>query len=600
MILLHGCVESGHLLVWGEARSESSPRPRRTVKTRPAVLSFGANPGHLAAVLSEVLPVAAEQKEAAERTIWLPTVDGQAVASSPLIADPPEAILPPELAPWRVSALPLSPGRVIDLLCACRGKDALAPGAIVGKTLAYWAGTLPLASSLVAREQFLPHVEQLEKGWRACWRPVPSGADLRQLTQLAQAMPSACRAINGQGSPSARPSASVLTEFIGTLVDELVRSSVSSAEAPAAPGRKRKPVLTFDSLHDQWLHALRSADGALTGADAELAALAEQVSNWQRPVTVSAAAPFRLCFRLEEPKANGTGRNGAHPEHWLVRYLLQAQDDPSLLVPAEKAWKPTGQTGTLLKRNSFEPREYLLSALGQAAGLCPPVETSLKSPAPAEFHTDTTEAFRFLTESSLLLEQAGFGVILPAWWTRTGTKQRLSVTAQVKSPKSQSSGQGLRLDEIVRFEWQVALGDQPLTLEEIQALARLKQPLVQVRGQWVQVNADEIQAALDFWNTTGDAEATVRQVMQMALGRAETPGGLAFAGVQATGWVADLLDQLEGRRRSRNCRRRKVSGGRCGRTNSAATPGWPSCAAGGSAPVWPTTWAWARPSRRWR
>src|SRR5262249_33230898 len=39
----------------------------------------------------------------------------------------------------------------------------------------------------------------------------------------------------------------------------------------------------------------------------------------------------------------------------------------------------------------------------------------------------------------------------------------------------------------------------------------------------------------------------VRDVMQMALGRAEPPGGLDFGGVRADGWVGHLLDQLEGR-----------------------------------------------------
>src|SRR5262249_41212170 len=233
--------------------------------------------------------------------------------------------------------------------------------------------------------------------------------------------------------------------------------------------------------------------------------------------------------------------------NWSVRYLLQAQDDPSLLLPAEKAWSPRGPTRALLKRHGFDAREYLLAALGQAAGLCPPIEASLQSATPAEFAADTTEAYRFLTESSLLLEQAGFGVILPAWWTRTGTKQRLSVTAEVKSPKSQSAGLGISLDEIIHFNWQVALGDQPLTLQELEALALLNQPLVRVRGQWVQVNAEEIQAALDFWRKKGGAGATVRDVLHLALGRAEPPGGLAFAGVRGEGWVAELLDQLAGR-----------------------------------------------------
>jgi SNF2 family DNA or RNA helicase len=140
----------------------------------------------------------------------------------------------------------------------------------------------------------------------------------------------------------------------------------------------------------------------------------------------------------------------------------------------------------------------------------------------------------------------GFGVLLPAWWTRKGTKLRLSLRASVKSPAMQG-GSGLSLDEIVQFDWQVALGDQPLALQELEALARLKAPLVKVRGQWVQVNASEIQAALDFWKNNQTGTAAARDIVRMALGAATMPGDLAFAGVTAVGWIGDFLARLEGR-----------------------------------------------------
>jgi SNF2 family DNA or RNA helicase len=590
MILLHGCVENRRFLLWGET-PPASPIPRKgrrspgdsrrrlaSIPTEVPPLPFGADSEALVRAVAEFMPQDS-LGFAQEQTIWLPTVGGLPVASSPLIIVPPQSAESPALAPWHATGLPLSFGQAIDLLCACRGKDTLAPGVIVGKTLAYWAEALLWAGSLVAREQFLPGMEKHDEEWRACWKPVWASPDQQQLTPLAKAMPAACRCLNGQAAPPDQAAATVLTDFIEGTVDELVRSALGpgtkngavSAPArrqspiPRTGSRKKQPARSFDSLHDQWLHALRAPEGSLHGTKAELNGLADQIANWQRPIAISIAAPFRLCFRLEDSPANGTGvassdgtatalpsnhaasNNRSADRNWIVRYLLQSQDDPSLLLPAEKAWSPKGPTRSLLKRNGFDAREYLLAALGQAAGLCPPIETSLQSAAPAAFAADTTEAYQFLTESSVLLEQAGFGVLLPAWWTRTGTKHRLSVTAEVKRPKSQSAGLGLSLDEIIHFKWQVALGDQPLTLQELEALARLKQPLVRVRGQWVQVSAEEIQAALDFWKKKGEAQATVRDVLHMALGRAEPPGGLAFAGVRAEGWVAELLDQLQGR-----------------------------------------------------
>src|SRR5262249_33276239 len=182
--------------------------------------------------------------------------------------------------------------------------------------------------------------------------------------------------------------------------------------------------------------------------------------------------------------------------------LRQARDDPSLLIPVADAWAPRRGRAAVLRRGGFQPRENLLAALGQAATLSPQVEASLKEAEPSEHVTDAAGAHRFLTETAWLLEQAGFGVLLPAWWTRKGTKQRLTLTAQVKSPAMQGGG-GLSLKEIVNFDWQVALGEHTLTLRELELLARLKSPLVKVRGQWVQVSAEEIQAALDFWKQHG-------------------------------------------------------------------------------------------------
>ena len=107
-------------------------------------------------------------------------------------------------------------------------------------------------------------------------------------------------------------------------------------------------------------------------------------------------------------------------------------------------------------------------------------------------------------------------------------------------------GNGLSLETVVRFDWEVALGDQKLTLGELEALARMKAPLVRVRGQWVEMSAQEIQAAIDFWKKKEAGEATVRDIVRMALGAGEAPESLDFNGVSATGWIGRLLDQLDG------------------------------------------------------
>jgi SNF2 family DNA or RNA helicase len=61
------------------------------------------------------------------------------------------------------------------------------------------------------------------------------------------------------------------------------------------------------------------------------------------------------------------------------------------------------------------------------------------------------------------------------------------------------------------------------------------------------MTAEEIQTAIDFWKAKDSSEATVRDVIEMALGAKEAAGGFEFGGLEATGWIGKLLKQLDGR-----------------------------------------------------
>lgn len=574
MIILHAAVEAERFLVWGETpATAATPAKRRGRSARAlrAVLSpYSVDVNSLSVALAEAAPSLridqTNATDAATAFAWLPTAGESLLPSSPLIAELMETGAEMRLARWSVATLSLTMLDAIDLLCWCGGKEAIAPGVVVGRDLAFWAQAMRFAGSLVARQSFLPGIDFSGASGatpRARWKPVITGADTQRLARLAAALPDACRAltlnVTDNATPPATPAVVALSGFVEAVVDALVRQSPPRLSRTVSTGKQ-----VFDSLHDEWLHALRRApDGTLAGERAGIAELADQIDEWQRPITVSTATPFRLCFRLEEPKetgaethgegskkrTNGRRRKPGTEAAWHVRYLLQAADDPSLLIPTAQVWNAKGKQAAWLKRDGFKPREYLLSALGQAARISPHVERSLKASAPEGYETDAGGAHEFLQAQAWALEQAGFGVLLPAWWTRKGTKNRLSARAVVRSPKLQGGG-GLSLEEIVKFEWEVALGDERLTLAELETLARLKSPLVRVRGQWVELKAEEIAAAIEFWKRGAEGTARVRDIVRMNLGAGATnivPGGMEFAGVTAQGWIGDLLAQLEGR-----------------------------------------------------
>jgi len=473
--------------------------------------------------------------------LWLPSSETAPVPSSGLIlADEPSAGAV-ALRPWLLSAIALPWPLAIEFLCASAGRRTLAPGLVVGPDLEYWALALRFAAALVARQHFLPDVVEAQGEFFARWRPIPSHAENGAMAQLAAAMPDACRAAADSAS-APQPAMAVLAHFVERATDALVR--MGDAQEVVVPS-------AFTSADEQWIAALRRpGEGRLAGDRATLRRLEERARDWWRPVALNAASPFRLCFRLEPPEDEAglpassarTRRHAVSEEGtWHLRYLLQAHDDPSLLVSLSAVWSAKSNAARLLHRNGFQPREYLLQALGQAARICPIVEASLHGPLPASAQTNAAGAAAFLGEQAAILEQAGFGVILPAAWTNQGTRTRLSVRAKVKAP-AMSGVDGLSLAALAEINWEAALGGQPLALAELRALARMKSPLVRVRGQWVMFDRRQVRHAIALLQA-GPRQVTAREALQLALGANQTEHTQVDK-IVLEGWLGALLQRL--------------------------------------------------------
>jgi hypothetical protein len=109
MIVLHIARLARESFLWGEvpAMTGAYALARRSRNPSLPALAFGANKEALAAAVAEIRPgfCADEKGRKQTRVVWLPSVRGQPLASTPIIAPPPEPSDPISLAPWSVVAL---------------------------------------------------------------------------------------------------------------------------------------------------------------------------------------------------------------------------------------------------------------------------------------------------------------------------------------------------------------------------------------------------------------------------------------------------------------------------------------------------------------
>lgn len=97
-----------------------------------------------------------------------------------------------------------------------------------------------------------------------------------------------------------------------------------------------------------------------------------------------------------------------------------------------------------------------------------------------------------MLRSAPVLEESGLSVRLPNWWQK---RPRPRVGVVIGEQRKTFLGAEAVLD----FRVQVALGDMSLTGEELHELLSGTQRLVLFKGQWVEVDRERLQEALDHW-----------------------------------------------------------------------------------------------------
>ncbi|HKQ46677.1 MAG TPA: DEAD/DEAH box helicase [Phycisphaerae bacterium] len=506
------------------------PRDRAHGSSTPA---WALSPAELHEVVGELSPdgLLASVAGTSALELWLPFDEERERPVMTEGAVPANAVV---LRRCTIPAISYAPADGVDFLTSL----PTSPGHVLSDSLAYWAILARWSLSVLARQQFCPDaLEQPDGRCEARWRLfVQDRGELSWLERFVAAMPPVCRAIARLEEPPADATRLVET-FLAETCDALVRRGLAGDSFFQQIHRRAEETGAWELA---WLSALIGArrdvqaesDGNSTGAD--------RVRDWLARGEVDADEPApELSFSLHEPPPEASLKGA----RWRLAFELKSGNG-ELVPDLSKILAERGEAAGLLGSRLLTRRQHLMSQLRRAAEIVPELGRSSVRAAGGVSLT-TAEAHLFLRERAPLLAAQGFDVTLPEWAEQGQALLglRLHVRPHVDDAggtRDVSLGR-LGLGNLLDFDWRIAIGEQQLSLDEFEALAADKAPLVKLHGRWIGLDTDAAERALDFMRRQAGKPMTLLQAMRLAGGAEEIDAGLPIVGLSGAEWVDQFL-----------------------------------------------------------
>ena len=534
-------------LLWGETVDVEAPkrqRGRMAAKPRPKPHPFAVVSQRILRGLLQQFDPTLISQGSETMTLLLPSTRTGPLPSASLIHSWDIDQSSPRLAPWQIDALRLPISSAVTLLnkidsCDCPER------VVLGSDLIYWRKAFNLVLEALTQQLYVPAVSEWgdqPDTYAATWRFVFDTKRFKgAMIKTARAMPPLCRSeLQADGK---EPSAlGLLKAFVQQTGDSLIRTWGDDAS-------HRINYLHNNNNTTTWLKSLVTDSSYIPGASGQIRGFANSVQVWQQNLAPAGNTNYAIALRLIPPAHSSDNGHLHVPEKgWRLEYMLQARDDPDLLVSAGQVWQ--AQEGALVyqQRRFNHPQEKLLKALGQAVHVFPPIERSLHDPTPSGVDLATTEVYQFLREAAPLLEQSGFSLILPTWWEEAGARLALRLFLKPIHPEPPNivldpeSG-----DKPIAFRWELVLGETTLTRETFADLVALRSPLVQKGNRWLRLDSEQIEAAGNFWKRQSfEGRIDLQQALRAALGLDNQLeiAGLPIYKAIAEGWLPALIKRM--------------------------------------------------------
>ncbi len=370
-----------------------------------------------------------------------------------------------------------------------------------------------VATWFVAKGRVAPALTVDDDGRaRSWWWPLPTAADRALLATLL-------------GPADDAGAHRVAADRLALEVDRQVRARLHDGGVDlVGPGRGRR------TTSEHWLRSLTALDPWLPSSCArrDVAELASLTTEWVRGALVGIGT-VGLRLRVVEPDPDD-----GPSAPWVIAALVHDIDESSLVAPlADALGADTPFPGAT---------EAILATLGRAVRVAPELGPLLDQRDASSIPIDDTTLITLLTERNVALAEVGVALLVPSWWTN---RRRLGVRARATSKGVAAvKASGFGFDDIVTFTWEAALGDQRLSAADLAALERAaaaKRSVVQVRGQWVELRPDDLDALRRAAGTSGTATVGDLARAELGLPVLDAPDDLPVLGVHATGRLGELL-----------------------------------------------------------
>jgi hypothetical protein len=387
------------------------------------------------------------------------------------------------------------PATLLPVATALRLLLDLEDSPVTTATARAWASVMTAGIGLIARGRLRPAVSP--SGLDA-WRVGPlDPGDYILLEQLASAMPTLGHAVllapvNRQlriNSP-----AFLITTVWDALADTLPRTSAAAVTSGSVLFAATEPTPATEL--QPWL---AEASAGLDGG-----------------------ASFALRVQLSDvPESEARG-------------ILQVSStaDPSLVVDAVDLF---AMPAALLARFGTEAERDLLLALRRGARAWEPISSLLKQQIPDALPLDDDLLADLILDGASGLESAGIAVFWPSELLAGGLSLRAVLTP---TPAAVTEG-GFDLGSLLDFHYELTVGGEALSPEEIDLLAEAKRGLVRIRGRFVAVDAELLVRAQERRSRRIPAVAALGALLS---GKLEVDGGLVD--VVAEGAIADMAERL--------------------------------------------------------